>query len=172
MNNKRHSGVLLFSLLISHYCLSQNRTSHFSMFPKVRAKLDSLYPHASKVILEINLVSDSIQTVDLKCNCKEDSGLMAITFDTNGNWLHKNTTIAVKKLPNYIYTYLITNGFQNYRYREDVMMKSVDNKGEISYSINIAPPPVEGPTSGTLVYVLKFKSSGEFISNEKRWVNL
>ncbi|HXB12032.1 MAG TPA: hypothetical protein VNZ45_08615 [Bacteroidia bacterium] len=141
------------------------------ILPKVKANLHRLYPNASHIYPAPSRVNDSIQLVRFNCNCKEDSSFMDITFDTNGNWIHKDIMISIKKLPTYIFTYLIDNGSQNYEYNENVIMKSVDNKGEISYSINIAEK-VEGPMIGRWIYVLKFKSSGEFISKEKRWVNI
>jgi hypothetical protein len=142
------------------------------ILPKIKATLYTLYPNASNVHPDRSYVNDSIQLVGFRCNCKEDSGLIAIAFDTNGNWLYKDIFISVKKFPIDITTYLVINGLQNYTYDKEVIMKIINSNGEISYSINIAPPPVEGPTCGFWYYVLKFKSSGEFISKEKRFANI
>jgi hypothetical protein len=172
MNYKRHLIILVLAVVLANFCKSQNIMFRKDILPKVKATLYTLYPNASNVHPDRSYVNDSIQLVGFRCNCKEDSGLIAITFDTNGNWLRKDFKITVKELPNYIVTYIKNNRLQDYCYSQDEMMEIINSKGDVSYSINIAPPPIEGPTCGFWYYVLKFKSSGEFISKEKRFANL
>jgi len=179
MNYKGCIATFVFAFLIINCCQSQNMIKRNvpehqiwrnGILPKIKAKIDSLYPNATNVhVGDRSRVSDSSQGVFITCNCPEGSG-MYITFDTNGNIMNKDISISIKDLPDIIANHIKRDTAKNVKYG-DRAIKSLPNKGEITYSI-FKSYAHDGPTNGTWIYTLKFKNSGEFISEEKRFQNI
>jgi hypothetical protein len=164
MGTKREiiTGILLlFSLT---FCQSQNVQYRGKLRPAVKAKLYSLYPNATGAEIDQSSIHDSIQIIRLNCNCKETSGMIVLVFDTNGNLLNKDIHFnSMKGLSAAIVNYIKTNTSPNEGFINNFYIKSINNKGEISYGIDMWESP--GSWSRT-DYRLKFKPTGELISKE------
>ncbi len=151
----------IFTFLIVNHCQSQ-------IFPKVKIKLDSLYPNA---ILEGLWLSGLAYTevIGVHCKCQEFSGKMIIEFDTNGNILNKDYYFDnLKELPDTILNYIKKNTSLNRGFAKDVIIKSINNKGEVSYGIDMWESPNSYSRSD---YHLNFKSTGELISKKNIDIN-
>lgn len=160
--------IIIMLLLGASFCQSQNIQYSSSIRPKVKTKLDSIYPHATgSVVFNDKYVSDTTQEIEINCHCGETMGRIVLVFDTNGNFLNKDVYFnSLTDLPDTILSYMKKNESQIDRFDYDHMVKSINNKGEISYNINM----LERSTTAYSVsqgYILKFKSSGELISKEK-----
>src|SRR5580692_13025551 len=73
-NNMKFFISFIISLYFISFCQSQNIQYRSKIRPNVKAKLDSLYPHASGIILEQAIISDTTQTIAFGCNCAETIG--------------------------------------------------------------------------------------------------
>jgi hypothetical protein len=152
--------ICTFSLLIINHCKSE-------IFPKAKVKIDSLYPNATIGNMWMKSPHDNTQDIEIKCNCQEFSGRMIITFDTNGNLLNKDMYVnSLKNLPDSILSYIKKNISETNRIDNGYMVKSINNKGEVNYSIQMLKRSTNA-YQATEWYIIKFKSNGEFISKEK-----
>jgi hypothetical protein len=162
---KHTKYILLVLAFVASFCQSQNIQYRSKIRPNVKAKLDSLYPHASGIILEQAIVSDTTQTIAFGCNCEESKGMIILTFDTNANLLNKDVHFhTMKDLPDTIINYIKMNTSLTCKFINNFMIKSVNNRGEIRYEIIMNYSP---NTRTTDQYILKFKSNGELISKEE-----
>jgi hypothetical protein len=131
--------------------------------PKVKAALDSMYPHASNI--ELRAIGKS-QEICIKCNCNETVGMIILLFDTTGHFLNKEVHYygTLNGLPDTILNYIKKNESTNTKFDKRNMIKYCNNNGEISYGIYMDYAP-----NGWAIdrYILKFKNTGEFISKEK-----
>jgi hypothetical protein len=149
--------LYVFSLFNINYCQSQ-------IFAKARMKLDSLYPNAIIGNMWIASEHSITQEVEIKCNCQEFSGKMIIKIDTSGNLLNKDLYYdSLTSLPDTIVSYIKNNISQINRIDNSYMVKSINNKGEVSYSIKMLERSTSAYRALT-TYIIKFKSSGEIIS--------
>jgi hypothetical protein len=167
MNIKSPTAILALLLLTVYSCKSQNKIiSH-----KIEERFDSLYPSALNVRWENTSLKSISQQVNFDCNnCKEGIN-QTITFDTNGSILNKDILISEKDLPAGSISYIENNYPNGFKYGH--INKNISRGGQISYQVDMLQTDPDGtPTSGGWVYVLKFSSSGEFISLEKRMSNL
>lgn len=160
--------TIVMLLFVAPFCQSQNIQYSNSLRPKVKIKLDSLYPHATgSVVFNDKYVSDTTQEIEIHCHCGETMGKIVLVFDTNGNFLNKDVYFnSLAGLPDTILSYMKRKQSQIDRFDYGHMVKSINNKGEVRYSINM----LERSTTAYQVsqdYILKFKSSGELISKEK-----
>lgn len=158
--------LLIFAFLMTliNCCKSQSNQYKSKLRPRVAAKLDSLYPNATKNLVE----SDSIQKLDINCHCPETVGMIILTFDTNGNLLNKEVhyyyASIIKYLPDTIVGYMNKNASSTVKFNSNNMFKRINNKGEILYGI----VSYESPHSWSeTAYTLWFKPSGELISKEE-----
>jgi hypothetical protein len=92
-------------------------------------------------------------------------GHLTITFDTSGNILIKETIIYKQDLPAGITSYIENNYPNNFEYGN---ITKINNKGDISYRVDLKQAVPDGNATSGYVYILKFKASGEFISVDKR----
>jgi len=126
MKNKKHIRVLLFAVITVSFCQGQVR-------PKVKKTLDSLYPNASIINLWIG---SKTQDLEIKCNCQEISDRLIIIFDTDGSYLYKDIYIySLKDLPDTIVSYMNKNRSPSVRFDNSYIIKSIDKKGNVYYSI-------------------------------------
>lgn len=157
-------GFIFFSPVI---CCSQSNKNPYSetIRPNIKAKLDSLYPKATlQVVLNDKYVSDSTQVIEVTCHCDETSGMIIMTFDTNGNFLNKEVHYhSQKNLPEAIVKYVQKNTNDSVKFAPNYMEKYYNNKGEVSYGIMEDYSPNDWTYQG---YMLKFKPDGELISKE------
>ncbi len=168
MRRKLTVGLMLMSF-IATFCQSQRIQYQTKLLPKVKQKLDSLYPNATITAFRQYPKSETAQKLCLNCNCPESSDGIIFTFDTNGNILNKDITLHedIKSLPDSIISYIKTHTTSNIGFYNNYIIKSISNKGEISYSI-VMWQKYPGISLNTDRYILKFKSTGELISKEKQ----
>lgn len=167
MNYKKHLVVLAFAILLVNYCQSQNQ----AVPPKIESKFDSLYPKATNVRWEDQPLNNTNRRVSFDCNCTEGLGQLKITFDANGNVLIKDIVIPKNALPGNILSY-IENNYPNSAFKYGEITKSSKNTGDPIYRVELLQTNPDGSvTDGSWIYILKFKSSGEFISVDKRLQN-
>jgi hypothetical protein len=151
--------TIIMMVLVIPFCRSQNMQYRYKLRPNVKAKLDSLYPHATNITVYKSLPTDTTQRMDINCRCDETTGMIVLLFDTNGNLLSKETHYhSINDLPNTIISYMEKNTAPNRKFDNDYMIKRTNNRGEMSYGIVMQ----EFATA----YMLWFKSSGEFINRE------
>ncbi len=164
MKYKCWLATFTFSLFIVSYCQSQNRKL---ILPKIQAAVDTLYPQAFNLTPEISRTTDPFQSVTMMCNCPEGTGKLDITFDTLGHIINKDIYISIKDLPAPIIDYMQSNYATGFTYN-DYLVKSINKSKELSYKVYAHQQNSDGNLEpGTLVYLLKFNSSGEFISLDK-----
>jgi hypothetical protein len=152
--------IIIMIVYIVPFCHGQNTQYSYKLRPKVKAKLDSLYPHAtSDIVLYDKYVSDTTQEIRINCHCDETKGMIKLVFDTNGNLLNKEIHFTtINGLPDTIVNYMKRNTSKNCIFPKDYMIKIINNKGEISYGIILQEFATE--------YLLWFKGSGEFMYRE------
>jgi hypothetical protein len=152
-------------LFVAPVCQSQNIQYSNGLRPKVLMKLDSLYPHAiGRVIFNDRYVSNSTQEIQINCHCDEAVGMMILVFDTNGRLENKDIYFnSLNSLPDTILHYMKKNTSKTVTFNFNHMTKSINNKGEVSYYIDMWESP--GYWSRT-DYRLRFRSDGELISKE------
>jgi len=152
MKDKKYIAVLLFAIIISNDCLSQDTRS------KIKVKLDSLYPKARI----IGWYGSKAKTEDvlMYCNCPEFGGEMQLTFDTNANILIKEYYYgSLNDLPDTILSYIKNNTSKTVRFDPGYFEKYINYKGEVSYCIRM--------NENSTWYDIKLKSTGEIISKTK-----
>jgi hypothetical protein len=99
---KKYKIAFILTLIVVNYCQSQDE-----ILPKVRIKLDSLYPNASINKSYRGYANHNTQVVEIKCNCPETSGKIVIWFDVNGNLQNKDIYFdSIKDLPDTIQNYI------------------------------------------------------------------
>ncbi len=169
MNYKKLAITLILSSFFAvSFCQGQNIQYRSKIRPNVKAKLDSLYPHARGILLDQSRVYDTIQIIRLGCNCEETKGMIILTFDTNANLLNKEVHYNfIKDLPDTVVSYMKKNTSPTVKFLNNFMSKSINNKGEISYGIYMTEIGATGYNSYD-EYILKFKPTGELISKEKQ----
>jgi hypothetical protein len=157
--------TIVLIILVAPFCQSQNIQYRSKLRPTVKTKLDSLYPHATDVILNQNTIHDTTQIVSLNCNCQDTSDMIILVFDTNGNLQSKEVHYygSLNGLPDTILNYIKKNESSAVEFNKKNMMKYYNNKGEISYGIIMYYSPHSWSEES---YTLKFKSTGELISKE------
>ncbi len=161
---KKYIAICTLLLLLLPFCQGQSMKYRDKIRPNVKAKLDSLYPHATGIILDQSSIHDTTQILSINCNCLETSGMIVLQFDTNGNLLNKDVHFhSIKDLPDTIVSYMKKNTSPKCGFATNFMIKSINNKGNISYSIMMWESPGSWSRSN---YILKFKSSGEIISKK------
>jgi hypothetical protein len=150
--------TILILLLFVPFCQSQNIQYRSKLRPIVKAKLDSLYPQATDVVLDQRTIHDNTQILNINCNCDKTIDRIILVFDTNGNLLNKEIQYnSIENLPDTIVSYMKKNTAPKRTFMNEYV-KRIDKKGEISYGIVMR----ESATP----YLLWFKPSGEFISRE------
>jgi hypothetical protein len=158
------------TLFIASLCQSQRIQYQTKLLPKVKQKLDSLYPNATEITFTQYPKLNTSQKLWINCNCPESSedGII-LTFDTNGNLLNKDITLHedIKSLPDSIISYIKIHTTSDIGFYNNYFIKSINNKGEISYSI-VMWEKYPKISLNTDRYILKFKSTGELISKEKQ----
>jgi hypothetical protein len=165
---RKFNIMLILTLFIVTICQSQRIQYQTKLLPKVKQKLDSLYPNATEITFTQYPKLNISQTLWINCNCPETSDGIILTFDTNGNLLNKDIYfLDLKNLPDTIVNYIKKNASPSVRFDNRFMIKSITNKGEISYSIMMYQR-YPGISLNTDRYILKFKSTGELISKEKQ----
>jgi hypothetical protein len=156
--------LFLFSSCIIHECYCQPNKYRGGIRPKVKHSLDSLYPYAKPITLETYL-SDTAQLVSLACNCPETKAAIILLFDTNGNLLNKEVHYQdMKNLPDTLAEYIKKNTTKYIGFHNNFMSKSINNKNEITYGIMMQETKIINGNPIEEDYILKFKSTGEFIS--------
>jgi len=160
--------LIVFVCLIAfiNFCKGQTGKYREQLRPKIKAKLDSLYPHAtSEISLNNPFLSDTTQTVSINCHCDETEGAIILVFDTNTNVLYKEVHFhSQKNLPDTIIKYMQKDTTKGAKYITDYMLKCYDRKGKLSYGIIERYAPEQWHETE---YMLKFKPSGELISKEE-----
>jgi len=163
---KKHLFGLILIIIMVNCCQSQNLEFGSELRAKIKAKLDSLYPHATgNVVIFRNdkFVSGANQEMQINCHCDESDGMITLVFDTNGNLLNKEVEYtSFKNLPDTIVSYMKKNASPTVKFSNGYM-KYTNKQGEISYGITVEESPHPWILSE---YFLKFKSSGELISKE------
>jgi len=152
------AGIITLVLFVffSSFCQSQNIQYRSKVRPVVKAKFDSLYPHATDVILNQSSIHDTTQMLTFNCNCDKNIDLITVVFDTNGNLQNEEVDYgSLNGLPDTIVNYMKKSTTPKCTFLIDEYSKYTNRKGEISYGIIM-----------NRSYILKFKSNGEFISKE------
>jgi hypothetical protein len=159
--------VIILTLFIIPFCQSQKIQYRKNILPKLKQKLDSLYPAATGISISKSRISDTTQEIYIDtCNCQESSYQITLLFDTNGNLLNKDLILyGFKNLPDTIVNYMKKNTSPSVKFLNHFITKSINNKGEISYSITMQEDTNKWSRN---YYILKFKSTGELISKEKQ----
>src|SRR5580698_9226085 len=108
---KKVVAISILILLVASFCQSQGIKYRDKIRPKVKAKLDSLYPYAtSDIVLFDKYVSDTTQEIRINCHCDETKGMIKLVFDTNGNLLNKEIHFTtINGLPDTIVNYMKRN---------------------------------------------------------------
>jgi len=165
---RKYIMVLALTLFIVPFCQSQRIQYQTKLLPNVKQKLDSLYPNATEITFTQYPKLNTSQKLWLNCNCPESSDGIILTFDTNGNLLNKDIYfLDLKNLPDTFVNYMKKNASPSVRFDNHYLVKSINNKGKISYSIMMYQR-YPGISLNTDVYILKFESTGELISKEKQ----
>jgi hypothetical protein len=162
----KYALMLLPALFIAHIGHSQTKKERTKLMPKVKRTIDSLYPKASNINLKYSLSSDTTQQVYMHCNCPETTDMMVLVLDTNGILLSKELHYhTLKELPDTLVRYIKKNTSSTTKFYDNYMTKCIRSNGEIIYGIMVIENP-NPTTRGS--YLLRFKSSGEFVSKEKQ----
>jgi hypothetical protein len=163
--------VILASLLIlfiSSFCFSQPAKYRDAIRPQNKHTLDSLYPHATGIILREFHVVDTAQLIDINCNCSETKGAIELLFDTNGTLLNKEVTYHdTKNLPDTIRAYMKRNWSLAHKFDNNYMIMGIDNRADTTYSIMMYQRYPGTGNQNTDEFLLKFDRYGRFISKEK-----
>lgn len=134
---------------------------------KVEGAFKILYPYAGSIDWYPKHPGDSVQGVEFDCNCPEGLGHIVMTFNLNGDVLSKEVAIAKKDLPESVINYIDNHYPDNFSY--DIVEKIFAKKTFVGYKIEmhqLAPDGSHAKTGWT--YILRFKASGEFISEDKQ----
>jgi hypothetical protein len=167
MNYTRYLTTFLFIALIICTAKSQNQP----VPPKIEMAFDSVYPKATYALWEDQALNNTNRRVSFNCNCQEGSGHLKITFDANGNIVNKDMDISKNDLPGNIINYIESN-YPNTGFMYGEITKVAINTGTPSYRVELLQMNPDGTvTDGGWIYILKFTSSGEFISVDKRLQN-
>lgn len=160
IQTKQLIGFILI-ITIANCCLGQNSLYKNKVRPVVQAKIDSMYP---KAVITYIYESDSLQKMQINCHCDETVGMIILVFDTNGNFQSKEVHYygSLNGLPDTILNYIKKNESTTIKFDKKNTMKYYNNKGEVSYGIDMWEFTPWSRTD----YILKFKSTGEFISKE------
>ncbi len=164
MHYTKYSIVLGLLLLITPYCQSQNK-----VIPpdEVEAKLNALYPQASNIEWYSKSPSDTVQGVAFDCNCLEGSGHIILSFSLKGRVLSKDLFINKRDLPANIISYIENNYPNNFNY--NAIEKIFSGSDVVGYKIEMKQLNADGtPATTGWTYILRFKASGEFISEDKK----
>lgn len=166
MKVEKYILSLILTIIIVSCCQSQSMQYRNRIRPKVKAKLDSLYPQAtSNIVLNDKYVSDTTQEININCHCEETTDMITLVFDTNGKLRYKEVHYtSIKNLPDTIVSYMKENASDTVKFINNYMIKSINNRGEILYGIIVYKTPHSWIRRG---YILWFKSSGELISKEE-----
>jgi hypothetical protein len=163
MNCKRSVTILVITMLLANYCMSQ-RVLNVPMTPKIKAKINSWYPNATNIQVEYDTSKHPAEIVDLLCHCSESAYNIEITFDTNANVLNKNYFyLPIKELPDTIQT-LVT---MDTSYTPSYFRENINKKGVVTYLVYMSHHPDKGTC---WEYFWNFKSTGELLSKEKHCV--
>jgi len=107
---KANIVTLVLFVFFSPFCQSQHIQYRSKLRPLVKAKLDSLYPHAkSRVAYYDKYASDTTIEIQIaNCNCTETNDMIILVFDTNGNLLNKEVHYygSLDGLPDTILSYI------------------------------------------------------------------
>lgn len=157
---------LVCILTLINSCFGQRGRYKDNIRPNIKAKIDSLYPHATiRIIYNDKYVTDSTQEIEVTCHCDEADGMIILVFDTNANLLYKEAHYhSQKNLPDTIVKYMLKDTAHGVKFITNYMLKCYNNKGELSYGIieDYSPQPWYFKE-----YMLKFKPTGELISKEE-----
>ncbi len=154
---KTNIATLVLIVFFLPFCQGQNIQYRSKIRPIVKAKFDSLYPHATDVELDQSSIHDTTQILRFNCNCDKTIDQIILVFDTNGNLLNQDVHYygSLNGLPDTIVNYMKKNTASKCTFLMDEYSKYINKKGEISYGVIM-----------NRSYILKFKSNGEFISKE------
>lgn len=158
-------AVFVFAILIVNICTSQNvpipPQYPIGVYPKVKAKIDSLYPLATRLGKDYITQNPIRQAISLQCNCPETDHFIEIIFDTNGNIQSKNYFyLPIKDLPETIQTLVSIDT----SYTPAYFRKNFDKKGVVTYLVYMGRN-IDRGTGWT--YWWYFNSSGKLISKER-----
>ena len=135
--------------------------------PNVESKFNILYPTAANIVWTPKNPSDTVQGVEFNCHCPEGSGHIILAFSLNGKVISKDVFIAKQDLPSGITNYIQDNYPNNFNYA--AIEKIYSGSDVVGYKIEMRQANADGtPATGGWTYILRFKASGEFISEEKR----
>jgi|GEM_PF-5132826 len=164
MHHTKYIIAFVLILLITPYCQSQNK-----VIPpdSVEAKLNILYPHAINIQWYPKNPSDTVQGVAFDCNCPEGLGHIIMSFSLKGRVLSKDLFINKSDLPATIINYIENNYPNNFNY--NAIEKIFSGNDVVGYKIEMRQLNADGtPATTGWIYILRFKASGEFISEDKK----
>jgi hypothetical protein len=167
MKRLKTIGLLLVTLSIGNYSYCQRWVdSQHVISPKVKAKIDSLYPDAWRDYSStINKAEPTRKVVVALADSKHyGCTQINITCDTNGNIITTDFHgLPLSYLPDTIQKVITTH----VEYKAmGIERKTINSKGEVSYDVRLA---LAGQSFDDLTYyVWSFKSSGELVSKDKR----
>lgn len=160
----KYIAGFFFTILLSSFCNGQNIVVPP---PDVEAKLNALYPHAGNTEWYQKNPTDTVQAVEFNCNCSEGLGHIVMSFSLKGRVLSKDLFIDKKDLPQNITGYIENNYPNNFNY--NAIEKIFSGNDVAGYKIELRQLNADGTlaTNGW-TYILRFKASGEFISEDKK----